>query len=39
LFKEAEVKTLAYRKAAVLEGVEEDEVELLKKGEEILGGA
>jgi hypothetical protein len=38
LFKESEVKALAYRKAAVLEGVEEeDEVELLKKGEEIFG--
>jgi hypothetical protein len=40
LFKESEVKTLAYRKAAVLEGVEEeDEVALLKKGEELFGGA
>ncbi|KAF2132195.1 hypothetical protein P153DRAFT_394357 [Dothidotthia symphoricarpi CBS 119687] len=39
LFKESEARTLAFRKCAVLAGVEEDdELVLLKRGEELHGG-
>jgi hypothetical protein len=39
VFQESEVRSLAYGKVAVLEGVEEgNDVELLERGREILEG-